>query len=231
MRGNIFWDFSLTRCGLLIIALAALVWLPGQTGPEYRHLTTNPFLDMWDRWDAAFFARIAQDGYSWQHGFADRDATFMPLYPVLIGLVVWFWPGATRITAIAAGVVLSNLFLLASLFYLDALLALDIADEKVRRLTRILFLVSPATIFFSGAYSESLFFLLSLMTVYYARRADWALAGLAGFLAAMTRVTGWSLVLLLAWEFWQTRRAGSPIRLLAVLAPLMAFPFYMSIAE
>jgi Gpi18-like mannosyltransferase len=48
----------------------------------------------------------------------------------------------------------------------------------------------PTSIFLQAVYTESLFLVTTLATVLLARRGRWALAGVAGLLAALTRNTG-----------------------------------------
>jgi hypothetical protein len=98
-----------------------------------------------------------------------------------------------------------------------------------RRLAHWLFLLVPTTIFFSGVYTESLFSLLSLVTLYAARRNRRLIASLIGFLAGATRVVGWTLIVPLLWEAWeQCRRSTTPAiaRGVAALAPALALPIY-----
>ncbi len=232
MKRNLLVDFVITRLGLVAVALGALAWMPSIVGPEYRHISSNPLVDLWFRWDAGYYTRIALHGYGWQFGLPTGDATFMPLYPVLLGLLLRLWPHATVVEATIVGVILSNGCLLGALFYFDALLALDFDDPRLRRLARCLFLLAPATVFFSGVYTESPYFLLSLAAVYYARRDRWAVAGLIGVLAGFTRVMGWTLALALAGEarsLCQQGKAQRAIRGAATIAPALALPLYASV--
>jgi len=218
--------FILTRLGLLIIAGAALTWLPAQTGPEYRHISANPLIDMWHRWDAGFFTAIAVNGYGWQHGTPSGDATFMPLYPTLLRQLMRLFPLPTVTAATICGVLLSNVCLFLSLFLFDALLVREARSLHQRRWALWFFLLAPATSFFSGVYTESLYFLLSLLALYYAQRRNWGITGLAGFLAGLTRVTGWTLAVLLLWEAWTQRRWRA---VPGALTPLLALPFYAAV--
>ncbi len=229
MKRDILIAFGVTRVALLVVAVTAMVWLPSIQGEEYRHVSNNLFIDVWHRWDAGFFTKIALIGYGWQAGYHTADAAFMPLYPMLINWPLRFIPNATRADATVVGVAISNVCLLAALFVFDALQQLDEVPPRRRRLASWLFLLAPATIFFSAVYTESLFFFLSLMSIYLARRGSWIIAGLIGFLAGMTRVTGWVLIFPLAWEVWQQRDrslARSAARGVLAVLPALAFPIY-----
>ncbi len=230
MRRQLVIAFMVTRLGLLAVALAAVSWLPGITGPEYRHVSTNPLIDVWHRWDSGFFTQIALHGYGWQAGQPGGDVTFLPLYPLLIGLPLRLMADPTQADAAVVGVLLSNVCLFVALLYLDQLLALDFDDLNLRRWVGWLFLLAPATIFFSSVYTESLFFMLSLIAIYHARRGQWIMAGLAGFLGAMTRVMGWTLLLPLVWEAWQQRGRLPRVTLgVASFAPALALPLYVGV--
>jgi Gpi18-like mannosyltransferase len=229
MKRVILLFFAATRVGLVIVVLSAFVWLPTVTGPEYHHVSDNPLIDVWHRWDAAYFTGIAMRGYGWQAGYATGDATFMPFYPLFINLALRLLPHPTRADATVIGVILSNVCLLVSLFVFDALLALDIQDRRLRRLALGLFLAAPATVFFSAVYTESLFMLLSLTAIYAARREHWAIAGAAGFLAGLTRVMGWTVALPLIWEAWRQRERRTFSRWMhgmTAIAPTFALPLY-----
>jgi hypothetical protein len=229
MKRDILIAFIVTRVVLLIVAVSAMVWLPSMQGEEYRHVSNNLFIDVWHRWDSGFFTKIALIGYGWQTGHRTADATFMPLYPMLIGWPLRFLPNATRADATVVGVAVSNACLLAALFVFDALQQLDNVNPRRRRLAQWLFLLAPAAIFFSAVYTESLFFLLSLTSIYLARRGRWMATGPIGFLAGMTRVVGWVLIFPLVWEAWQQRDrsvARSMARGVIAFVPALAFPIY-----
>ena len=172
MRRQLVIAFMVTRLSLLAVALAAVSWLPSITGPEYRHVSTNPLIDVWHRWDSGFFTQIALHGYGWQVGQPTSDVTFLPLYPLLISLPLRLMAEPAQADAAGVGVILSNICLFVALLYLDRLLALDFDDLNLRRLIAWLFLLAPATIFFSSVYTESLFFMLSLIAIYHARRGQ-----------------------------------------------------------
>jgi Gpi18-like mannosyltransferase len=226
--------FVATRLALIAIALIALAIVPSVTGPEYQHASQQPLIDLWYRWDAGFFTRIARLGYGWMQGQSTGEVTFMPLYPLLVGLPLRFASAPDNAAAVIAGVSVSNLCLLLALGLFDHLLRLDNLPRRQRRWVIWCVLLNPATIFFSGVYTESLFFVLSLAAIYNARRERWIIAGLAGFLAAGTRVMGWTVAIALIVEAWQQRdRWRTPIGRWALaalaLTPLIALPLYAGV--
>jgi hypothetical protein len=93
--------------------------------------------------------------------------------------------------------------------------------------------VFPTALFFQAVYSESLFLLLTLLSFWWARGGRWALAGLAGLLAVLTRSGGAFLLLPLAVVWWEQWRGGA-VRLpggpAAVPAPPVRRPSAASFA-
>src|SRR5450759_1296414 len=117
MQRDLIKAFIVTRLALIVVAVAAMAWVPSIEGQQFTHISPNPLIDLWHRWDAGFYTKIALDGYGWQVGLRDGDATFMPLYPILISLPLKLLSQPTRIEATLVGVLLSNACLLGSLFY------------------------------------------------------------------------------------------------------------------
>lgn len=93
--------------------------------------------------------------------------------------------GATLV----AGVVVSIGALMAALYLLHRLVALE-RGAQTADLAVLFVAFFPMAFFFSAVYTESLFLALSVGAFYAARRGWWARAGIAGALAAATRVTG-----------------------------------------
>src|SRR5256885_4545563 len=98
----------------------------------------------------------------------------------------------TRSDVIAAALVSLAAFLVA-LVALHRLTELELGAAAARR-TVILVAFFPAAVFFSAAYTESLFLALSVGVLLAARRERWALAGVLGALAAATRSAGVLLI-------------------------------------
>jgi hypothetical protein len=105
-------------------------------------------------------------------------------------------------------------------------LGLDVARQS------LIYLVTFPTAFFLFApYTESLFMLLCVITLREARRERWILASLAAFAAALTRLAGVALVLVLAVEMlqrvnWDPRKLG--VRLALVFFPAIGFGGFLA---
>ena len=95
---------------------------------------------------------------------------------------------------------------------LHGLTRLEGWSAHTARTTILLIAIFPTAFFFLAPYSESPFLLLSVSAFWFARRDRWALAGLMGALAALTRSIGVLLVLGLAVEAIQrSRQEGGPL--------------------
>lgn len=183
-------DFIVTRFAVIVIAELAAVIIGQRPGVHVQE-SRNLLLNVWGRWDAVHYIDIATIGY---HG---TDMAFFPLYPLLIA-----WVGAAIGNHLVAGLLISNVAFFFGLLYLYKLLEHEF-DRSVAR--RAIFYVSifPTALYFSAVYTESLFFMLTVASFYYMRERRWWMAGIIGFLAAMTRVEGVLLVVPFAIE-WAT---------------------------
>ncbi len=131
------------------------------------------------RWDGTWYLQIAHGGYS-----SLASTRFFPLYPMLIRAAAWL-----RIAPVIAGLTISLGAMFIALVVIHRIATLELG-ERVADLTVELIAFCPVAVYFSAVYSESLLLALTAGSIYSARRGRWALAGLLGALAALTRVTG-----------------------------------------
>ncbi|MCA1726811.1 MAG: hypothetical protein LC722_03890 [Actinobacteria bacterium] len=162
----------------------------------------------WERFDALWFLRIASGGYRGRTAeTVDGSAAFFPGYPLAIRGVSWAMGGHP----LAAALLISNLSLIGALLFLYFLTRTELSEDHARRAV-IYAAVFPTAFFFLAPYSESLFFLLAIASLWAARRRRWALAAGAGALAALTRNVGLLLSVPLAAEAWLQWREGRASR-------------------
>jgi len=155
------------------------------------------------QWDGTWYMLVTTRGYD-----PDLPATaaFWPLYPWLMDLGSRLTGGAPE----TIGYLVSNLAFFVALHYLYRLVALDFNGPVARRSLWALALF-PTALFFNAVYTESLFLLLAVAALYYARQGQWLVAGIVGLLAALTRSAGVMLlapfaVLFLQQYGWSLRR-------------------------
>lgn len=208
--------FLATRLVLSAITYIGYILL---TAPKYSTSAVNiaALLNSWNHWDASNYIRIAQFGYQSQN-----DLAFFPLFPLLISgvsHVLGSW------SYLFVGTLISNGALLGVLFVLYRL-ARDSAGEDVARRTVLYLCIFPTSFYFFASYNESLFLLFVLCSFLAIRNRRWWLAGVLGFLAALTRSAGVLLVLPFLYEIWQARTfdSATTLRLIIRLCALALIP-------
>jgi Mannosyltransferase (PIG-V) len=151
------------------------------------------------RWDSVWFLNIADSGY----GGGDR-AAFFPLYPLLVKV-----GGVLCGSALVAAIVISCAAFVVGLAVLHRLAVIEVGPDAARWAVLSLALF-PGSLWFSAAYSESLFLMVSVGAVLAARQERWATAAGLGALGAATRSAGLLLVVplgLLWFDAWRAQRA------------------------
>lgn len=183
--------FLFTRAFVSVATYVGAAALPAY----YDQITGSPLLDAWVRWDSGMYLSIANEGYQFRLGEV-TNIVFFPLYPLLISAL-----GKLVGDPVVAGIVISHLSLLGALVFLYRLTLLEFGDDATAQRAVTYLAVFPLAYYLGAVYTESIFLLLTVAGVYFARRREWAWAGLMGLLASATRPVGVLLwgVLLLEW--------------------------------
>lgn len=206
-----FVVFAVVRVGLFFVGMlgtglmppAGGIIIPGRNPQPLRGGWQNGFTG-WERWDALWFLRIAEDGYY----VDDVSAAFFPLYPMVTRTVGQLLGDRWLL----AGTLVSNVALVVALVLLHRLTELEF-DRRTARRTVLYLCVFPTAFFLIAPYTESLFLALAVGCLYAARRGHWVLAGALGLSATTTRSTGVVLALALAVEgVLQFRASDRPAR-------------------
>ena len=190
-----FLVFMITRLGIAGVAYFATPILADSSVPPYHLRPDNTLVDVFaSRWDSGFYLEIAERGYGYRE-MQFPSVAFFPLMPVLMRLVHWITGDF-----LSAGLWVANLCLLAAVMLLHRFTGEEY-DQPTADRTVWFVLIFPTSFFGSAIYSESLFLLLSVATLYLARKGHWWAAGMMSMLAAMTRFVGIILaaVLLVEW--------------------------------
>ena len=236
-RQNILQDlryigimFAVTRLALVLVGLAARPIFPPDPIGKATALSPYAWLDIWGVWDSYWYMDIVENGYSTLGRLSQHpdqtNLAFFPLYPSLIKL-------ASLITgnAFVAGLLVSNLCLLAACYLLYLLVKLDYGQTVARRTVKYL-LLFPVSFVLSGLFTESLYLCLTLLCFYLARRRQWWWAGLCGAGLSATRSLGVLIALPLAFEYMRSIRfrpraiRWNSLFLIIVPLGLAAFSFY-----
>jgi len=181
---------------LLLGALAVTIvgTIPPPAAEAVWRVSSHELTNMLARWDTFFYYTIATDGYHWDAAvFRHYNVVFFPLYALLMR-----WGGAALGGhPLLAGLIVSLAAFTGALAVLYRLARLDLGEEHAWRVV-LLMSTFPYALYFSVAYTESLFLLLSVGAFYAMRRRRLGWVAVCGLAAGLTRPNGFWLALPLA---------------------------------
>jgi Gpi18-like mannosyltransferase len=215
--GNVVLTVLITK--VLVLTFAAQAFEIVKEQPLYQQ---NSFLEIWKRWDATHYLKIAETGYT-AVGDDRFLIVFFPLYPFLVRC-------ASYLTGeyLLAGFLITGIASVAAGLLLRELVKLD-HPERTARLAVLFLFIFPTSYFLHIPYTESLFLALVIGCSLAARKRFWLSASILGGLACMTRVNGLILVVALAFEVWEeyreTRKFNRSWLFLAIVPA--GFGFYL----
>jgi hypothetical protein len=160
------------------------------------------WLDIWGVWDSGWYLNIAQQWYqkaSLLHQ-AKSNINFFPLYPLLMKIGGFFGNHY-----FIAGVVISNLCLIVALYVLYQMVREKDNEDTARRTVKFVIL-APASFILSGVFTESLFLMLAIFTLFCGQKHRWFLAGLCGLCLSLTKSIGVLIFIPLVVSYFQSIR-------------------------
>ena len=198
------WWTADTETAVLVLTLKTLTLMLAVVSIGVLFDQYDNWATLWNRWDATHYLKLAEKGYV-AKGDGRTSIVFYPLYPWLVRAVrffcrSYFW----------AALIVSGLGSVCAGILLRRLAELD-EPEKIARLAVWFLLIFPTAYFLHIGYSESLFLALILGCLVAARKKFWAVAGLLGALASLTRVNGALLGPTLLVEAWLQYRESRRI--------------------
>ncbi len=149
-----------------------------------------------NHWDTQWYVRILTNGY---HA-ADGTAQFHPLLPALAAPFTWL--GLSPLASLA---LVASLAGLAAFFMFFRLARLDVSPDDAQN-SLFLFAFWPVSFVLFIPYTEGLFFLLAMASLYAARKQAWAWASILAALAVLTRQQGILLAIPIAVEIWEANQ-------------------------
>ena len=186
---DVTFAFVITRAAAFSVGfLVNLLYPSNPRRPFELPFEYVKFAETFVAWDSGWYFDIATRGYYYS---ADGQSSiaFFPLYPLAMRLLAW--PFGSSDTAVwAAGVIISCTAFLLGLVILHELTQRTFGDRDIARRTVLYASVFPFSFFLSRVYPSGLFFLLTVAAVSSATRSRWALAGVLGGLASLTRAQG-----------------------------------------
>ena len=179
-----------SRLGVFLIGFIAviLIGFPPEAAKRW-FIYGNDFLDLPGRWDTGWYLSIANVGYSYDPNAtesAQQNIAFFPAYPMAMRYVSALFGRQT----LWAGVVISIVAFYFALVYLLRLARSELGDEEQAVTAVALLAAYPFAVFFSAAYTESLFLLTLLGAVYHFRQDQLWRSALWGFVCGLTRPPG-----------------------------------------
>jgi len=168
--------------------------LPGFNLPTWVSALAN--------FDGLHYISIARDGY------AQYEQAFFPLYPLIIKYLSPIFSNNQLLT----GLIISNVSFLIGLIIFYKYLGSENPTptnnfNKFQQILTIFLLLSfPTSFFFGAVYTEGLFFLLLISTLYFLKKHNYLLVFIFAFLAAITRFVGVFLVIPIVFQIIQNSK-------------------------
>lgn len=185
------------------------------------------FFDLWLKWDAVAFVRIALHGYT-STLTEPHPTAFFPLLPLLLrGLM------AIHLSGAGAGLLVAAISSLVAFTYLYRLAETELGSGGGRLAVWYLALF-PASVFLVAGYTEPLFLAGATASFFYARQGSWRKVALPAALATASRFAGIFVLaalgveMLLQHKASARRKTGEAVVALAVGAlPTAAYGFFL----
>ena len=175
----------------------------------YKELLADFNLPHWlnslANFDGIHYLLIARQGYS------QWEQAFFPVYPLLIKLLTFVVNNGLIVSLL-----ISNIAFLIGLFILSRLI-----DKKHAFWFLVFILVFPTSFFFGAVYTEGLFFLLFVSTLYFLKKQKYLLTSLVVTLASLTKLIGVFLIIPIFFHWIKKRKSFATIA-----APLVGLGIY-----
>jgi mannosyltransferase PIG-V len=182
-------------------------------------------LTLQNRWDAGWYVGIASGGYHRGSRGEFDNAAFFPAFPVALRLTAtslgvsrtpeaWSWTGALLACV---------MFVLAMCYLYRLASVTEGARPSVAVMVAALY---PLGVFFGASYTESLFLLSCVASLWHLSRGEMVRSTLWGLVAGLTRPIGWLLVIPLAWTSMNRRPVTRWGEAFAVLSPVIGVALF-----
>ena len=202
-----------TRAAVLLVGFLAVVLLGYRSDvPVPWRTHNNEMLNLPARWDTGWYVGIASSGYRWSPSRETRqqNIAFFPAYPMLMRYGSLFLGREL----IWTGVLISWVSFFGALVYLYRFTR-ERFDDDTASVALALLASYPFAVYFSTAYTESLFLLTVVGACYHFERNELWRAGAWALLAGLSRPNGCLLSVVLGmiavrplWPKFGARRLG-----------------------
>ena len=209
-----------SRVTVLVAGYFAVVTIGVPPSLVGFQVSPDAALNLPARFDAGWYAGIALDGYSFEGRFdKQQNIAFFPAFPMLeraagypLGAFARGVPKERRMARMLwAGVIVSILAFAWAAVYLWRLARDTIGEDRAGAAVALL-AAYPFAVFFSAPYTESLFLLGAIATIYHFRRGELARAVVWGLLVGLTRPNGCFLSIVLALLIFEKLRLSEILK-------------------
>ena len=210
-----------SRVAVLVTAYMAVATIGVNKVTTGFELSPDALFNLPARFDAGWYGGIALEGYSFAGYFGrQQNIAFFPAFPLLMRAAGYplgaFGPGMPHDRRLArllwGGVMISLLAFAWAGAYLWRLARDTIGEERAADAVALL-AAYPFAVYYSAAYTESLFLLGAVGAVYHFRRDEWVKAGAWGLLVGLTRPNGCFLsavlACLIAERMWKSHKIST----------------------
>lgn len=201
----VIWRLSLILVGSIAVLNVPLGNKDRFLGGGPQNYSLQPEFFSWANFDGEHYLSISI------HGYKFLEEAFFPVYPTLISFFEKPFsndPISTTTLSVLSGILISNIAFIFSLIFLWELLGIDFS-KRIAFLTLIVLMIFPTSFYFGAVYSESIFMLFSILSLYFARKGYWFIASVFGIISSATRVFGVILLPALFLEAYKQKASFS----------------------
>ncbi|MBI2431171.1 MAG: hypothetical protein HYV39_04100 [Candidatus Levybacteria bacterium] len=170
------------------------------------------FLYPWANFDGVYYLSIASNGYTVD------NAGFFPVFPFLIRLLAGIFGQGEQFGKIQF---FSALFIVHASFFTSLVVFYKLLrfnyNHKISMRVIFFLLVFPTSFYFVSIYTESVFFLLSVLSFYFARKKQWAASSVSAIILSATRIVGIAIFPVLLYEFFKQEKTFRTARIIPLL--------------
>ncbi len=210
----------------LLVSFFAPHFIPYLGFFPYKEILTNyhlpAFIAKFANFDGVHYLLIAQQDYM------QYEQAYFPLYPLLIKLLTPIFFGNT----LFAGLMISNVSFVLGLWiffkYLPVILERPQGAIESKLWTILFVLLFFTSFFFNAIYTESLFFLFFIASLYFLKKENYLLVSIFAFLASLTRLIGVFLVIPIIFNLAsQLKIKNFKLKILTIFSPITGLLTYM----
>lgn len=180
---------------LVLVLLSRIILFAIYETYVWTQRQNTGFWDSLNTWDAGWYLNIIQNGYG-TSPMPDGTATWA-FFPLLPAIVRFFWQVLGGDLNTVAGIVMSGLSVLMLAIVYRYLLVTGRSRGEALGI-QIFFSLGLYSFYFALLYTETLYLLLLVATLYFLRTRKYLWMGVAGALLSATRNTGIMVVFAIA---------------------------------